>query len=315
MTIFITGATGFVAHHFLRLLVAKKLPIKVVGVYHTTAPVHTYLGLNIRWEQAQLADKKVVQQLIQKHNPTHILHLAAQSSVANSWQQPYETYQSNTIITLNILEAMRLTDSKARLLIAGSAEVYATSTHPIAENSELAMSNIYAVSKYAQEQLADRYVKQYQLHIVCTRAFNHIGPMQNNNFVIPSFAHQIVQQIKQGNKEIALSVGNTAIIRDFTDVRDIVLAFDALLCGNPKHFIYNLSSGKGCSIQDIIKTMENAVQKPIITTVDANKIRPIDNPIMIGDATRMQQEFNWTPTINMAQTIKDIFTSLGLLTK
>ncbi len=311
MTILITGASGFVAHHFLKLLVARKQDAKIIAVYNTKEPAHTYMGLNIRWIQTNLNNKEQVQQLLLQHQPTHILHLAAQSSVAKSWSIPYQTFTDNTLLTLNLLDGLKETNSKARILLAGSAEVYAPSTNPINENYHIAFANTYALSKYTQEQLALLYKNNYGLNIVCTRAFNHIGPKQNTNFAIPSFAVQIMQQVKHGATQVNLEVGNTTIIRDFTDVRDIVAGYWLLLCNSTTQFIYNLCSGQGRSIDSIIQLMAQVQNVKIITTIDSTRVRPTDNPVMIGDASLLQQELHWQPVIAMEQTIEDILNSMG----
>jgi GDP-4-dehydro-6-deoxy-D-mannose reductase len=312
MVILITGAAGFAAHHFLRLLAAQKVDCKVVCVYHQARLQQSYMGLNIRWEQADLCNQQRVHQLIALHQPTHILHLAAQSSVGKSWQEPHATFDANAMMALHLLEAMRLCNSKAKLVLAGSAEMYAPNVLPVNEDAQIAFANVYAFSKYAQEQLALLYVQQYGLRVVCTRAFNHIGPYQNTNFAIPSFANQIAVQLKAKALHVQLHVGNVDIVRDFTDVRDIVKAYWLLLMHPTKQFAYNVCSGQGKSIASIIQLMSNKITKPIALIADDTRMRSNDNPILIGDASRIQQEFEWSVTVPLAQTIHDILLSEGV---
>jgi GDP-4-dehydro-6-deoxy-D-mannose reductase len=305
MKLLVTGAAGFVGQHFLTQILFEN-NCEVIATYNWAKPTYTPQA-NTTFHQLNLLNPQDVSSFLKLHQPTHILHLAAQSSVGKSWQQPYETIQHNIVMTHNFLEAIRTLDIVAKIVVAGSAEIYAPSSEPLQECNALHTHNPYALSKYTTEQLCALYSSNYSLNIICTRSFNQIGPFQNTNFAIPAFVKQIKTQMGAGVAAINLSVGNINVVRDFTDVRDMVHAYYALLINTNAHNIYNVCSGVGVSIKTIIAEMALHIKMPINIIVDDSKLRPTDNAIIVGDGSLLKNEFNWQPKINLQQTIKDIF--------
>jgi GDP-4-dehydro-6-deoxy-D-mannose reductase len=305
MKLLVTGAAGFVGRHFLTHLKFAN-DCKIIATYNWAKPDFEPQA-NTTFHQLNLLQLEAVQSFLLMHQPTHILHLAAQSSVGKSWTVPYTTIQHNVIMTHNFLEAIRVLNLNCKIVVAGSAEIYAPSNEPLQESNALHTHNPYALSKYTTEQLCELYNSNYRLNIICTRSFNQIGPFQNINFVIPSFVKQIITQLQLGATAINLSVGNINVVRDFTDVRDTVHAYNALLFNTNNHNIYNVCSGVGLSIKNIIDAMSQYIKMPINIIMDETKLRPSDNPIIVGEGSLLKQEFNWQPKINLQQTITDIF--------
>ncbi len=310
MKIFITGANGFVGGHFLDLLMDRKIECEIIATYHSVNPQEKFLRNNIKWIKIDLTCKAEVTSWLQKIMPTHILHLAAKSSVAESYKQPGEVIHDNTDSFLNILEATRELKIDCKLLLSSSAEVYKDSQNILNENSELSAQSPYALSKILQEQIADFYADRYQMQIVVARSFNHIGPNQNLNFVLASFVKQLKDQIMQNQTQIKLDVGNIDVVRDFTDVRDVVRAY-WLMLSNPTNFrYYNICCGKGYSLRNIIELMARKIQLPIELNIMPERLRPTDKAIVIGNSNRMQTEFLWRPEILLPETIDDMFATL-----
>ena len=174
-----------------------------------------------------------IKSLIEEIQPDYIVHLAAQSSVAESWKTPVDSFMNNTNIFLNIIDTVRLNDFTARVLSVGSSEQYGIVSEkdlPLDEKSPQKPANPYAVARVAQEQLARIYAEGYGLDICCTRSFNHCGPGQSDRFVVSSIVRQFVQ-IAHGAQEPVVHIGNGSIVRDFIDVRDVVMAYYLLLTG------------------------------------------------------------------------------------
>jgi GDP-4-dehydro-6-deoxy-D-mannose reductase len=310
MKLIVTGAAGFVGKHFLNEIKFEN-DCTIIGTYNLKA-IENIDRKNISFEQLDLLNFEKVNQFLSAHQPTHILHLAAQSSVGKSWAIPYETLQDNILMTHNILEAIRVLDIKTKIIIAGSAEIYAPKDDLLIEANALQTNNPYALSKFTIEKLCEIYTANYGLNIICTRSFNQIGPGQNPNFVIPAFAQQIIKQQKDRAQIINLSVGNVSVIRDFTDVRDMVQAYWKLLNENCNHYIYNICSGKGTSIKTIIETMEQVIKLPIHLTEDKTKLRPNDNAMIVGDNSLFAKNFDWQPKIELRKTIEDILQSQNI---
>ncbi len=307
MRILVTGASGFVGLHFLQYLQSISFNEEVIAIYNHTPPNKKYqFPTKTIWIKANLLEGKAIYQIISKHQPTHILHLAAQSSVAKSWQQPHETILQNSNQVLQLIQAVQKNNPAIKLVLCGSAEVYAPTTEILTEKSELAATNPYAFSKKMQEQLSEYFTIQHGLSICCTRAFNHIGPGQNTQFVIASFIEQLAQQKNAGSKNLQLQVGNTEAIRDFTDVRDVVRAY-WLILQSTTITTYNICSGIPMSILQMIQQMEQVVQQPISLTENPERMRPADNPIILGSSALLQKELVWLPNYTLSQTLQDIF--------
>jgi len=139
-----------------------------------------------------------------------------------------------------------------------------------------------------------------------TRSFNHIGPLQRDIFVVPSFARQIVDIKKSAKQSGELVAGDTSIVRDFTDVRDVVSAYYQLLNKGRAKEIYNVCSGIGVSLDEIIRIMGNILNIDVTIKVDRNLVRPSDNKIIIGSNEKIETELGWHPAITIEQSLNDI---------
>jgi GDP-4-dehydro-6-deoxy-D-mannose reductase len=204
--------------------------------------------------ESDLRDLFSVRSVFEQARPDYVIHLAAQSFVAASWQTPAETFHTNVISQVNVLEAMRALAPHARCLVVGSSEEYGlVEPHelPIRETNPLRPLSPYAVSKVAQDLMGYQYFKSYGLHIVRSRAFNHEGPRRGDVFVTSNFARQIAE-IERGLREPVIAVGNLKTRRDYTDVRDIVRA-NLLALERPEadYEVFNVGTGMSTSVRQL----------------------------------------------------------------
>jgi len=216
---------------------------------------------------------------------------------------------TNILGTLNLLEVVRKSSLSPIVLISGSSEeygmVYEDET-PIKETNQLRPLSPYAVSKVTQDLLGYQYYKNYGLHIKRTRAFNLIGPRSGPKIVSASFAKQIVK-IEKGLQTPILNVGNLDAIRDFNDVRDVVRAYvlaTTNLCDDGD--VYNISTGKGHVIREIIEEYSNLIDTPIAIVQDEKRMRPSDVPVLIGDSTKFRRATGWLPEYTFKQSLRDV---------
>src|SRR5205807_2696202 len=153
-----------------------------------------------------------------------VIHLAAQSSVAESWRDPPGTLTNNLLGQLNVLESVARYAPAARVLVFGSSEEYGQirpDDLPADEETPLRPDNPYAVSKVAQDYLGMQYFLGRHLAVVRARPFNLLGPGQGDRFAIGSFARQIAEAEADLGPPV-VKVGNLSARRDYTDVRDAV---------------------------------------------------------------------------------------------
>jgi GDP-4-dehydro-6-deoxy-D-mannose reductase len=163
----------------------------------------------------------------------------------------------------------------------------------------------YAVARVSQEMLSKVYAKGYGLDIVMTRSFNHIGPGQKEIFVISSFAKRLVEMKKEGASSPKLITGDISLIRDFVDVRDVVRAYDGLLKKGRKGEIYNICTGVGHSLKELIQQMISILDMEVLTETDENLIRPNDNKVIIGCNEKIKRDIGWAPEISVRRSLED----------
>jgi GDP-4-dehydro-6-deoxy-D-mannose reductase len=311
MKILITGFSGFVAQYFLEYLNEVEPNAKVLGVARNKPEFNfkSFDKLNIEFLCIDLLNKISVDQVIKKFEPEYILHLASVSSVAQSWHTPYDSFVNNTNIFLNIIEQIRVLKQPCRILSIGSSEEYGEvdeSRLPLTENSVVLGLSPYAVARISQEMLSKIYADGYNINIVMTRSFNHIGARQKDRFVISSFAKQLVSLSKSSDKVKKIVTGNLNIIRDFVDVKDVVKAYYLLLKKGEKGEVYNICSGKGIMLKEIVQKMCKILNMDVDIELNPALVRPNENKKIIGTYNKINTQFDWEPTITIDQSLKAI---------
>lgn len=304
----ITGISGFVSSYLLDYFSSKDEYFDIVGICRDDVKPINYPNLNIKIFKGDLIDAEFVKNVIKDTKPDYIIHLAAYSSVAYSWKFPVESFRNNTNIFLNVIESVRLLNYPTKILSIGSSEEYGIVKEkdlPIKETLTPKPINPYAIARVSQEMLGKLYARDYNLDIVMTRSFNHFGPKQRADFVTSSFAKQIVEK-KKSNPSEPIKVGDLSIIRDFLDVRDVVKAYALLLEKGQKGEVYNVCSGRGLTLAKLMKTMGDLYGVPIKFEVEKEKLRPNDNPFIIGDNTKLMNTTGWKQEISLEQSLNDI---------
>ncbi len=309
MRVLVTGITGFVGSHFAEFALAEGA--EVFGSYRWRSKTENidHLRDRVTLIECDLRDLSSVNELVASSRPDFIIHLAAQSYVHASWHSPAETFNTNTISQVNLLEAVRAQGKAApRFLAIGSSEEYGLVHEdelPIKESNPLRPLSPYAVSKVTQDLMAYQYFKSYALPIVRARAFNHEGPRRGDVFVTSNFARQIAE-IEAGGREPTILVGNLKAVRDYTDVRDIVRGYWLLLERGDPGQVYNLCSGRGWAIQEILDfLLGESINTSIRVRDDPARLRPSDVPVLIGDCSRLTA-LGWKPRIPFEQTLRDL---------
>lgn len=289
----ITGAGGFVGRYLSKHL--KAMGYEVWGMDIVTDDTADYQAVQI-----DLRDAAEVASAIARIDPHEIYHLASIS-------QPglgliHEFYDVNLAGTLNIFEAAR--DTGARILFVSSAYVYGSYDTIITEDMSLKPIGHYAISKAAADLAAFSYAHQ-GLPVVRVRPFNHTGPGQTDAFVVPSIVRQVAT-IAAGMAPPVLKLGNLDAIRDLSDVRDIVRAYHALLQEGDIGAVYNLSSGVGISIRQLVKKIVAIAAVDFDISIEEAHHCSSDIPVLIGDSTRAAEVTGWKPSYSLDQTIADL---------
>jgi len=307
--VLITGVTGpvgsFLADYLLTL---PEVEVHAFKRWRSDPrPIQQLLG-RVTFHEGDIEDPFAVAAAVRVAAPDRVYHLAAQSYPSASWDAPVTTLRTNVEGTINVLEAVRTHAPAARVHIAGSSAEYGWVTPdevPIPETRALRPASPYGVSKVTQELLGLQYHDSYGLHILVTRSFNHVGPRQGDRCSIQTFCQQMAQ-IEAGRQPPMLQVGNLEARRDFTHVTDVARALWLLLDRGVPGTIYNLCSGRATRIGDIVELVRERGRVPVEVQVDPARLRPADEPILMGDNTRLRQATGWAPQIGMDQIVDEL---------
>ena len=299
--VLVTGAGGFAGSHLVEQLAGSA---DLVG-WSRSEPPRDVAHL-ARWQQVDILDREQVDSAMRDVRPDWIFHCAGLPNVAASWSDTVAPLAVNVLGTERVIDAAARLGRPCRILVTGSAQVYASSTAPIDEDHTLAPASPYALSKLAQEQLALRSTGG-GIAVFVTRSFNHTGPRQRPDFLAPSVAQQIAR-IERGEHEPVIKVGNLEPQRDILDVRDAVRAYIAIVTRARPGTVYNVASGVGRPVQAIIDALVARARVPIRVEQDPSRFRPNDVPVLIGNPSRLEAATGWRPEIPFDQMVDDLLT-------
>lgn len=293
--VLVTGLSGFVGQHMLQLqeTLASEYAITIIP----DEPLF------------ELCDRQSVERRVNDAAPDWVIHLAAQSNVPQAFANPEETLRINVLGTLHLLQALDAYQFKGRLLYVSSGDVYGATPEanlPIRETQLPNPGNPYAVSKLAAEALCLQWGLSAAYDVVVARPFNHIGPGQRPDFVVPSIARQIAEA---GLEAADVMVGDIDVTRDFLDVRDVIHAYFSLLSKGKSGTLYNVCSGLERQVRDLALKLGELSGKTVQLVQDPARLRRADQRRVCGDNTRITHDTGWQPQYVLDQTLSDILQS------
>ncbi len=306
----ITGITGFVGSHLAEFLLSKNE--EVYGTYRWRSRTENieHIRDQIYLTNCELLDHTSVLNCLGKTSPDVIYHLAAQSYVKDSYDEPSATLQTNIIGTLNILEAVRRLNLNPVIHVCSSSEVYGQVSKdeiPIKETNPFRPASPYAVSKVGEDMISFQYFLSYDMKIIRTRMFTHTGPRRGDVFAESAFAKQIAK-IEGGLQEPIVKVGNLNSIRTFADVRDTVEAYWLLTQKCRYGEVYNIGGNRTMNVGDMLNILldMSPIKNEIKIRVDENLLRPSDVTLQIPDTSKFRTETGWKPKIRLEKTLEDL---------
>jgi GDP-4-dehydro-6-deoxy-D-mannose reductase len=298
--ILVTGATGFAGGHLLEHLIG--LGRTVAGWSNPGGQQPADIHADVDWRAIDLLDREAVAAALAELQPSAIYHCGGVADVGGSWSRREQALRVNVMGTHHVLEGVRRAGLRCRVLVTGSALVYRRADVPLDENAPIKPGTPYGVSKLAQEMVA---LREGSFPVILVRPFNHAGPRQSTAYVTSSFARQIAE-IEAGKSDPVLRVGNLDPRRDITDVRDTVRAYRLVMEHGQPQRPYNVCRGVAYRIGDVLDILLGLSNLSVRVEPDPARVRPSDNPVVLGDPTRIAREVGWRAEIPIEQTLSDL---------
>jgi len=302
----ITGANGFVGRRLCETL--QRSGHYVIAMSSGESAAVPYASETV---SCDIRDAQSVASVVAKTLPTQVVHLAAVTHIPKSYENPYLTWQTNVMGSINVLEALRKLAPQSFVLFVSSADIYGAAfktSLPLDETAKCMPQNPYAASKLAAETAFYEYFRR-GLNGTIARPFNHIGAHQSPDFVTASFARQIAL-IEAGKQAPVLKVGDLQASRDFLDVTDVCFAYQMLLnlADGPSAYprCFNISSGQSHRIAQILEELLKMSSASISVEQDPERLRPSDIPFAAGDSQLLRKTLGWAPTIPLRDTLRTL---------
>lgn len=289
MRALITGGQGFVGHHLARHLREVGDEVDVVD------------------REVDVTDRAALTAAMRASSPEVIYHLAAMTSVAESWSRPAEFTRVNVLGTAHLLDAAHEVVPEARVVLVSSAEVYGVVREedlPLTESSPTVPANPYSTSKLEAEHVAREAVRSRQQSVVIARPFNHIGPGQSSSFVVPALVERMLDATTSGRHFIL--VGDLSTRRDFSDVRDVVRAYRLLSQWGRPGEAYNVASCQNVALSDVAEQLRQRINPGLEMLVDPELLRPVEVPVSRGSFHKLHEATGWEPSITLSQSLEDV---------
>jgi GDP-4-dehydro-6-deoxy-D-mannose reductase len=287
----VTGRHGFVGTTLANMLTDDP-------ALHGWSLVEMPEGVDVR-------DEAAIASLVDGARPDAVIHLAAQSFVPEAFRDPRTTLQINVLGTLNLLQSLQRAQFVGRFIYVSTGDVYGRINEdalPVGETYTAVPRNPYAVSKLAAEALCRQWWMTEGIDIVLARPFNHIGRGQSERFVVSDFAHQVAL-IKHGRRPPRVAVGDIDVTRDFSDVRDVVHAYFALLERGCAGDTYNICSGREHSIRSILERLARLAGVEVSLAQETGRVRKAEQRRMRGDPSKIAAETGWTTSTPLDATL------------
>ena len=306
MRVLVTGGTGFVGQHLLRLLAGRG---QTIFATYLVAPGGE-LPAQVELLACDMRERNQVMEVLRHSQPQHVYHLAGLSSVTKSFAEARHVWSTNLWGAMNLLDAVRDVVPKARVLLVGSGQCYGkvpSRRLPVSEDEPLSPDSPYAASKAAADLMGFQYFRSWNLHVIRARPFNHTGPGQPPQFVCSDLARQVAE-IDAALRPPLLQVGNTRAQRDFSDVRDVVRAYELILERGEPGAAYNICSGHSVSIAQILRHLRKFSRRPFRVEVQQKRLRSGEASRLYGSNRKLRRDTGWKPEYSLAQTLQDVYT-------
>ena len=313
MRVLVTGASGFVGRWLCPALLARGDDVSgttLDAISHTVDTPARETDGRVHWHQVDLRDLDAVDRLLEDTRPEIIFHLAGVTFVPTAAADPGSTFEVNAVAAARLVgaAAKRVTAGTLDPLVVviGSGEQYGRheGDRRLPETADQRPLSVYGASKVAQEVAALQAHRSAGLRVICTRSFNHTGPGQAEQLLVPALVRRALTLRGQSNAR--MPIGNVTPVRDFLHVRDVVDAYLLLAERGVPGEVYNVASGEGRSVGDVAKLILSRVGVDAQLEPVPEFMRPVDLPFLIGDPTKLRTATGWRPRSGLEHAIDEL---------
>lgn len=312
-TALVTGGGGFVGQWLIRALLAEGWSVTSAGLAMPQEPALLAAAEldRVSWSRVDIRSATDIETLLERCTPDAVFHLAGLSYVPEAQRSPAETYEVNVLGTVRLLAAIARHRREGRfdpvVLVVGSGTQYgrhAPDELPLAESAEQRPQDVYAASKAAQETAALQVFRADGVRVVCTRSFNHSGIGHAGHFLLPALVRRALALAREQRPEMRM--GNLDSVRDYLHVQDVVRAYLLLVERGTAGEVYNVASGVGVSVRDLVSDVLLRVGRTAEITTDPTLVRSVDIPALIGSPAKLERATGWRPVRTRADIIDDL---------
>ena len=259
---------------------------------------------HVRWRSVDLADRAAVIDYMLEVNPDRVVHLAALAHPGDCRLGPERAFEMQVTGTAALLSAL---SPEATALIVSSAQVYGShNASPIPETAELNADSPYGRSKRASDQVALAAAASGK-RVIIARPFNHSGAGQQRRYVLPAFASRVLESRQSGEP---IMTGNLFPRRDFLHVEDVLDAYELLLEKGEAGEVYNVASGVGVSIEELLSRLQTLAGTELEVRQDPARMRVNDPEEICGDATRLRA-LGWSPRFSLDDLLREVLEAVS----
>lgn len=314
MNSLVTGAGGFVGQWLIRSLLDRGENVTgfTFGPPSNNGILTSEQRSAVTWTEGDIRDSESIEAAIDGSSPDAIYHLAGITFVPQAGIDPTGTYEVNTLGAARLLSALARKRGPGRnpprVLVVGSAEQYGAhdrSECPLGESAFQRPLTVYAASKAAQETIALQAFSGFGIEVIATRSFNHSGPGQEERFLLPGLISRIKALAQSGGSQ--LPIGNTKVVRDFLHVADVAAAYIALVERGQPGEVYNVSSGKGWSVEELVELALRIIGVDATLQRDESLMRQVDVEWLVGDSAKLRARTGWAPKFGVEDIVRDLW--------
>jgi UDP-glucose 4-epimerase len=288
--VLVTGGAGFIGSALCRALLGRGHQVTVLDDLSVGSPDRVPAGGQL--VRGDVRDAGAVGRLLRALRPQRVFHLAALHYIPHCNARPVDTLDINVGGTRTLLEACRH-EPPASVFVASTAAVYPPAGSPFREETPIGPIDMYGHSKAMDEDLARLFQRETGARTVVGRLFNVFGPNDSNPHLIPA----LVSQVLDGRD--TLELGNLDPVRDYVHVDDVVAGILAAVGGAAAELeVFNIGSGRGHSVREVVAVVEEAVGRPLRVVQTADRLRAVERQELVGDVSKLASASGWQPRVD-----------------